>query len=373
MDSSVSQNQSTPPVIPSTSTSISNNSNSAAKRDLDLLISRIQGVELPPELKDKVTGMVERLERMFTQGFYSEEFEKVSHYIDWVVKIPWTKRVEKPIDLPSIKIAMDKSHHGMEMVKERILEYMSVLKLRTNKGLGTARAPMLCLVGLVGTGKTTFAYALSEALGRPISRIPFGGLGSAKDLRGESRLHMEAEPGYIARAVADSGVKNPIILLDEIDRVTEAARMDIMGVLVEVLDPSQNNRYLDHFIDYPIDLSEVLFIATANNTGNLATAVMDRLEPIMMPSYTDDEKMKIAQEYLFPKALEAAGMDRATITVDASLWPTLIRPLGYDAGIRTLNRTIEGVVRKVAMMVVTGQAQTVHLTPENIKAFLPKW
>lgn len=350
-----------------------NSTNLAAKRDLDLLIAKTQGVELPAELRDKVTGMVERLERMFTQGFYSEEFEKVSHYIDWVVKIPWTKKVERPIDLASIKTAMDQSHYGMDMVKERILEYMSVLKLRLNKGLGTARAPMLCLVGLVGTGKTTFAYALSEALGRPIARIPFGGLGSAKDLRGESRLHMEAEPGYIARAVADSGVKNPIILLDEIDRVTEAARMDIMGVLVEVLDPSQNNRYLDHFIDYPIDLSEVLFIATANNTGNLATAVMDRLEPIMMPSYTDDEKMHIAQEYLFPKALEAAGMDKTTISVEPNLWPTLIRPLGYDAGIRTLNRTIEGVVRKVAMMVVTGQAQTVHLTPENIKAFLPKW
>ncbi|EKD52708.1 MAG: ATP-dependent protease La, partial [uncultured bacterium] len=188
-----------------------------------------------------------------------------------------------------------------------------------------------------------------------------------------SRLHIEAEPGYAARALCDSGVKNPIILLDEIDRVTEEARMDIMGVLVELLDPSQNNRFLDHFIDYPIDLSEVMFIATANNTGNLATAVMDRLEPIMMPSYTDEEKMHIAQNYLFPKALEAAGMDPATITIDPSLWPNIIRPLGYDAGIRTLNRTIEGIVRKVAMMVVTGQAKTVYLTPDNIKSFLPKW
>ncbi len=362
-----------PPVIPDLIRDPSPSSSSAAKRDLDQLIARLEGVELPPELKEKATSMIERLERMFSQGFYSEEFEKVTHYIDWVIKVPWTKRIERPIDLTSIKAAMDKSHFGMESVKERILEYMSVLKLRTIRGLGVAKAPMLCLVGLVGTGKTTFAYALSEALGRPIARIPFGGLGSARDLRGESRLHIEAEPGYIARAICDSGVKNPIILLDEIDRVTEEARMDIMGVLVEVLDPSQNNRFLDHFIDYPIDLSEVMFIATANNTGNLATAVMDRLEPIMMPSYSDDEKMNIAQLYLFPKALEAAGMDATTITVDPTLWPTLIRPLGYDAGIRTLNRTIEGVVRKVAKMVVTGQVQTVHLTSENIKGFLPKW
>lgn len=346
---------------------------SAARRDLDSLSQRLEGVEMPPELKEKAQGMISRLERMFTQGFYSEEFEKVSHYIDWIVKVPWSKRVERPIDLAAIHAAMDKSHYGMDQVKERILEYMSVLKLRAARNLGAARAPIICLVGLVGTGKTTFAYALSEALGRPIARIPFGGLGSAKDLRGESRLHIEAEPGYVARAVCDSGVKNPIILLDEIDRVTEAARMDIMGVLVELLDPSQNNRFLDHFIDYPMDLSEVMFIATANNTGNLATAVMDRLEPIMMPSYTDEEKTHIAQEYLFPKALEAAGMDPATISIDASLWPTLIRPLGYDAGIRTLNRTIEGVVRKVALMVVTGQTKTVHLTPDNIKSFLPKW
>jgi len=340
---------------------------------LDELRQKITAVEVPPELKENTLDMISRLERLSTQGFFSEEYEKLSHYITWVSKVPWTKRVERPIDLVAIKDVLDKNHYGMGDVKERILEYMSILKLRTARNLGVARAPMICLVGLVGTGKTTFAYALSEALGRPIVRIPFGGLGSAKDLRGESRLHLEAEPGYIVRALCDAGVKNPIILLDEIDRVTEEARADIMGVLVELLDPSQNNRFLDHFIDYPVDLSEVMFIATANNTGNLATAVMDRLEPIQMPSYSDEEKTHIAQEYLFPKALEAAGMDPALITVDPTLWPSIIRPLGYDAGIRTLNRTIEGIVRKVAMLVITGQAKSVALTPENIKSFLPKW
>ncbi|TRZ47087.1 AAA family ATPase, partial [bacterium] len=313
------------------------------------------------------------LERLSDQGYFSEEYEKLEHYVDWVAKVPWSKRVERPIDLTAIKATLDKNHFGMADVKERILEYMSVLKLRASRNLGVARAPIICLVGLVGTGKTTFAYSLSEALGRPIARIPFGGLGSAKDLRGESRLHLEAEPGYIVRALCDTGVKNPIILLDEIDRVTEEARADLMGVLVELLDPTQNNRFLDHFIDYPVDLSEVMFIATANNTGNLATAVMDRLEPIQMPSYSDDEKTNIAANYLFPKALEAAGMDPALITIDPALWPSIIRPLGYDAGIRTLNRTIEGIVRKVALLLVTGQAKSVALTPENIKSFLPKW
>jgi len=348
-------------------------STAAASRDLEILNQKLNSVELPPELKEDVANQIFRLERMFSQGFYSEEFEKVSRYLDWIVKVPWNKRVERPIDLTAIRASMDKSHFGMDMVKDRILEYMSVLRLRTSKNLGVARAPIICLVGLVGTGKTTFAYALSDALGRPIARIPFGGLGSARDLRGQSRLHIEAEPGYVVRALCDSGVKNPIILLDEIDRVTEESRMDIMGVLVELLDPSQNNRFLDHFIDYPIDLSEVMFIATANNTGNLATAVMDRLEPIQMPSYTDGEKTRIAQEFLFPKALREAGMDPSTITIDPDLWNQIIRPLGYDSGIRTLSRTIEGIVRKVAYLIVTGQNQTVHLTPENIKQFLPKW
>jgi ATP-dependent Lon protease len=340
---------------------------------LDDLRHKIDAVETPPELKANTLDMIERLERLSSQGFFTEEYEKISHYISWVAKVPWTKRSERPIDLVAIKATLDKHHYGMDEVKERILEYMSILKLRTTRNLGAARAPMVCLVGLVGTGKTTFAYALSEALGRPIARIPFGGLGSARDLRGQSRLHLEAEPGYVIKALCDTGVKNPIILLDEIDRVTEEARADIMGVLVELLDPSQNDRFLDHFIDYPVDLSEVMFIATANNTGNLATAVMDRLEPIQMPSYSDEEKMHIAQEYLFPKALDAAGMDPAIISIDPSLWPTIIRPLGYDAGIRTLNRTIEGIVRKVALLKVTGQAQSVTLTPDNIKYFLTKW
>ena len=340
---------------------------------LDNLRQKIESIQTPPELKQNTLDMISRLERLSGQGFFSEEYEKLSHYITWISKVPWAKRVDRPIDLTAIKATLDKNHYGMEDVKERILEYMSVMKLRASRNLGVARAPIICLVGLVGTGKTTFAYALSEALGRPIARIPFGGLGSAKDLRGQSRLHLEAEPGYIVRALCDAGVKNPIILLDEIDRVTEAARADIMGVLVELLDPSQNNRFLDHFLDYPVDLSEVMFIATANNTGNLATAVMDRLEPIQMPSYNDTEKTHIAQNYLFPKALEAAGMDSTLITIDPALWQQIIRPLGYDAGIRTLNRTIEGIVRKVALIIITGQSKTVTLNADNIKSFLPKW
>lgn len=343
------------------------------KKDLEVLYTKLQKASMPPDLADKAKGMVDRLQRMFFQGFYSEEFEKTSHYIDWITALPWDKRVERPIDLTAIRATLDQRHYGMEIVKERILEYMSVLKLRLSKGLGVAKAPIIFLVGLVGTGKTTFAYALSEALGRPIARIPFGGMGSARDLRGQSRLHLESEPGLVVKALRQAGVKNPVILLDEIDRVTEEARADVMGVLVELLDPTQNNRFLDHFIDYPLDLSEVLFVATGNNTANIATAVVDRLEPIQMPSYTDEEKTHIAQNYLLPRALEAAGLDPAALTLDPALWPTIVRPFGYDAGMRTLDRTISGITNKVAKLVVEGQLKSVHLTTENIKQFLPKW
>lgn len=353
--------------------SVSDGGPTSANTDVAKLKTQLESVALPPELKTNTLEMIERLQRMVSQGFFTEEFEKTRHYINWVTSLPWDKRVEKPIDIAQIEATLNKHHYGMQTVKDRILEYMSVLKLRTNQNKGIARAPIIFLVGLVGTGKTTFAYALSEATGRPVARIPFGGMGSARDLRGQSRLHLEAEPGSVIKAVKQAGAKNCIILLDEIDRVTAEARADIMGVLVELLDPEQNSRFIDHYIDYPFDLSEVMFIATGNNTTNVATAVLDRLEPIQMPSYTDEEKIHIAREYIMPKVLAESALPEGSITIDELLWPQIVRPLGYDAGIRTLKRTIEGMAQKIARQVVTGQVQTVHLTTDNIKEYLPKW
>lgn len=346
---------------------------SGADADIAKLREQINSTTVPPELKTQVEEMIERLSRMVAQGFYTEEFERTRHYINWVVSLPWDKRIEKAIDIPTIAAALDKHHYGMQNVKDRILEYMSVLKLRTAQNKGIGRAPIIFLVGLVGTGKTTFAYALSDATGRPVARIPFGGMGSARDLRGQSRMHLEAEPGAVIKALRQAGAKNCIILLDEIDRVTAEARADIMGVLVELLDPEQNSRFVDHYLDYPFDLSEVMFIATGNNTTNVATAVLDRLEPIQMPSYTDEEKIHIGKEYVLPGVLADSALPAGAVSIEDSLWPQIVRPLGYDAGIRTLKRTIEGMVQKIAKQVVTGQAQTVQLTAANIKDYLPKW
>lgn len=331
-------------------------------------------VTLPPELRDKASQIIERLTRSYEHGSYFEEYERVSHYLKWIAKLPWDKESEDNLDLPSARKVLDAHHFGLEDVKERLLEYLAVLKLNQDQGkTDLARAPMLLLVGLVGTGKTTFAYSLAEALGRKIERIPFGGMGSAKDLRGQSRLHLEAEPGYVMKAMVRAQTNNPIILLDEIDRVSEQARADVMGVLVELLDPEQNMAFTDHYIDYPFNLSQVIFIATANATSHLATAVMDRLEPISMPSYTDQEKLMIGKNYLLPRALKEAALPEGVLVIDESVWPQVVRPLGYDAGIRSLQRTIQGIVRKTAREYVEGKITQLTLNQANLEQYLPSY
>src|SRR3990172_4467811 len=241
---------------------------------------------------------------------------------------------------------------------------MSVMKLKKERGESKDiyRAPILCFVGLVGTGKTTIAYSIAEALGRKIARIPFGGMGDPLDLRGQSKMHPEAEPGKIIKAMRATQFKNSVILLDEIDRVTDAGRASIMGVLVELLDPEQNSTFTDHYIDYPIDLSEVLFITTANNTHNISTAVLDRIEPIEMPSYSDEEKITIGKSYMLPKVLKMSGIEEGVLTINDEVWALVVRPLGFDAGTRTLERTIQGVVRKVARKMVNEQGKTFEIT-----------
>jgi ATP-dependent Lon protease len=198
-------------------------------------------------------------------------------------------------------------------------------------------------------------------------------MGSPLDLRGQAKSQPEAEPGKVIKAIKGTQSKNPIILLDEIDRVTDEGRASIMGVLVELLDPEQNDSFVDHYIDYPVDLSEVLFIATANNTHHIATAVLDRLEPIMMPSYSDNEKITIGRQYMLPRVLKESGISEDTITINDDAWAQIVRPLGFDAGMRTLERTIEGMVRKVARMVVEGKTDRVTITPENAKQYLPQY
>jgi len=342
--------------------------------ELKKLEEKIKNVALPPELFEKALSMIQRANLAFRTGGYFTGLEQVGKYIDWITTLPWQKRSDDILDLEHAKKILAKNHYGLEPIKERILEYLAVLKLKSQKETEeTMRAPILCFVGLVGTGKTTIAYSIAEAMGRKFGRIPFGGMGSALDLRGQSRVHPDAEVGQIIKALRRCGTKNPVILLDEIDRVTEAARADIMGVLIELLDPEQNAAFVDHFIDYPFDLSQVLFIATANNTKNVSTAVLDRLEPIQMPSYTDEEKITIGRDHILPKVMKQAGLTNENLKIENQVWRQIVRPLGYDAGLRTLERTINGFCRKIARLMVEGKGRDFYLTSENIKEFLPRW
>lgn len=346
----------------------------SAAQEITSLIERVKKATLPEKLSELVLVRLGQLAKLTSSSTFLPEFDRMEKYIDWIVNLPWEKKTQDTLDLVNAKKIMDNHHHGLNEIKERVLEYMSVMKLKSEKGEteDIYRAPILCFVGLVGTGKTTIAYSIAESLGRPIARIPFGGMGDPLDLRGQSRMHPEAEPGKVIKALRDTKFRNPVILLDEIDRVTDQGRSSIMGVLVELLDPKQNHAFIDHYIDFPFNLSEALFIATANNTTSIATAVMDRLEPIAMPSYTDSEKITIGNKYVLPRAIKASGIPEGILTIDDDVWASVVRPLGYDAGIRTMERSVDGIVRKVAKMIVEGKGQTFHVTSENVKQFLPQ-
>jgi len=342
------------------------------------LEEKVKKASLPSGLEEKADEFLVRLSRIVTSAGFTSEFEQVAHWLDWITSLPWEKRSEDILDLNHAKQILDKNHYDLTQIKERILEYLAVMRLRREKGkegetLKFMRAPILCFVGLVGTGKTTIASSIAEAMGRKFARIPFGGMGDPLDLRGQSRVRPDAEVGQVIKALRRCQTKNPVILLDEIDRVAEETRSDIMGVLVELLDPEQNMAFTDHYIDFPFDLSEVLFIATCNNTTNISTAVLDRLEPIQMPSYTDEEKIAIGRDYVLPKVMEESGLTEDNLKIDEDVWPKIVRPLGFDAGVRTLERTLNGICRKVAKLIVEGKGRRFHLTPDNIKDFLPNW
>jgi len=343
-----------------------------ALEQIQVYSESIKKADIPNDLKENILLRLSQLSSLSESSTFLPEFDRMIKYLEWVLVLPWNKRTKDNLDLEHARSVLDKNHYGLSEIKDRILEYVSVMKLKQEKGEGedVLRAPILCFVGLVGTGKTTIAYSIAEAMGRSFSRIPFGGMGDPLDLRGQSRLHAESEPGKVIKALRSTQSKNCVILLDELDRVTQEGRSSIMGVLVELLDPEQNKAFVDHYLDYPFDLSEVLFIATANNTNNIATAVLDRLEPIQMPSYSDEDKIMIGKKYMLPEIIRQSGIPEGSLTIEDESWARIVRPLGYDAGMRTLQRTIQQVVRKAARDIVEGKTKVFNVTPENIKQFM---
>jgi len=344
-------------------------------KELNTLESKVNKTKIPLELQTRIYQMISRLNRMISSGFYSLEFEIISKYIDWVTNIPWSLGTKDNLDIKNAKNVLDKNHYGLDYVKDRIIEYLAVRTLLIRKNREREEhSPIICLVGLQGTGKTTMAESVAEALGRKFIRISLGALGSTLELRGRNRSDPGSTPGQIIKSLVRTRTMNPLILLDELDKVSgeRGLRADFMAVLLEILDPEQNTSFRDHYLDYPVDLSKVLFIASANNTGTFSAALMDRLEIITMPAYSDEEKNKIAKDFLLPKIIRRSGLSLGELTVDDNLWPKLIRPLGYDSGIRSLKRLLDAVARKTAKMIVEGKVEKVKITEDNYKEFLPR-
>lgn len=339
--------------------------------EIQKLEEKVKKANLPSGLFEKAQAQLERVNLTLKYSGNINQLETVSKYIEWITSLPWANKTEDLLDIKKAKEIMDKNHFGLESVKKRILEYLSILILQKQQlKLESFRAPILLFVGLAGSGKTTFAKSVAETLGRKFVRIPFGGLSSALDLRGLSKVQLEAEPGQVIKALRRISSKNPVILLDELDRVAPEARGAIMGVLLELLDPEQNANFIDHYIDYPFDLSSVVFITTANNTTNISTAVMDRLEVIQMPSYTDQEKITIAKNYILPKLLEESGLSSENLVIEEVVWQKIARLSGYDPGIRSVERYVEMVVRRVAYKFVNGEGTQFVVNEANMKEYL---
>lgn len=340
-------------------------------KEIEKLTAQVNATQLPQELKDKALQQIERIVMTLKFGGSLTQLDIAHKYIDWITNLPWSTSTQENLDINGVKKVLDSHHFGLEKIKTRVLEYISILILqKQSQTVQTYHAPILFFVGLAGTGKTTFASSIAEALGRSFVRIPFGGLSSALDLRGQSKTMPNAEPGMVMKILRQAKSNNPVILLDELDRISPDAQASIMGVLLELLDPNQNKTFTDHFIDFPFDLSRALFIATANNTNTISTAVLDRLEVVQMPSYTDMEKIAIAKQYVLPKTLQRAGMTVNDVVIDDVLWQKITRPLGFDSGIRTLERTIETIIRKVAFKMAQGQKGPYRLNETNIREFL---
>lgn len=323
--------------------------------------------DIPETLRIRALEQLARSVMAIQYGGGGSNLEITEKFVDFACRLPWKTQSPDVLDLVKAQEVMDSHHYGLPKVKERIMQYLaSIILIKQKNKQAILRAPSLFFTGLAGTGKTSFAHIIAESLGRKFYRISFGGLANVLDLRGHSKTTPYAQPGFILRALAECGTRNPVIILDEMDRVNPEERSAIMGALLEILDPSQNYQFHDYFLDYPFDLSQVMFVATANNTNDIATAVLDRLEVIQMPSYTDDEKIMIGKKFVLPKQLSLAGLDMSQLQIGDDVWPKLVRPLGFEPGIRSLERLIESITRKVALQIVSGNLQVVSLNEGNM-------
>jgi len=341
------------------------------------LENKLSEANLPIELRENAMKSIQRLYRSAKLGTYSAEFPAVEKYIDWITRIPFGKVTEDNLDIQNAKAVMDESHYGMDTIKNLILDYLSIMQIQKNRRIDRERgqssnAPVMLFLGLQGVGKTSIARSISRAMGRKFVRISLGAIGDVRTLRGSPKTSLDSEPGQIIKALINTGSMNPVILLDELDKASGNAGLlnDVMAALLEILDPEQNINFVDHYIDYPIDISNVFFICTANNLGGISTALLDRMEVIRFTSYSDEEKTVIAKRYLLPRVLRNVGLNEKYIIVDDDVWPVLVRPVGFDAGLRQLERNIATMIRSATRRIVEGVQVPIVINAENIKQFV---
>jgi ATP-dependent Lon protease len=337
--------------------------------EVKALRDRIASTPLPPEAKKTATQEVDRLAQIPPAA---AEYSVSRNYLDWILSLPWEKETDDKIDLAEAERILNEQHYGLEKVKDRLLEFLAVIKRRKN-----LKGPILCLVGPPGVGKTSLGRSMADAMGRKFARIALGGMRDEAEIRGHRRTYVGALPGRIIQTLRRIESRNPVIMLDELDKVGADFRGDPASALLEVLDPAQNSTFTDHYLDLPFDLSRVLFLTTANWLDPVHPALRDRLEVIELPSYTESEKLQIARRYLVPRQLEEHGLTSKDVRLPSPALRQVIHDYTREAGVRQLEREIAALARKATRKIVSNGhgPRPIRLTPEVVKKFLgqPKY
>lgn len=332
--------------------------------DAEEFKKKLQELQASDEVKEKISKEIERFKN--TNSNVSEN-AVLRGYIETMLALPWDKKSVDSDDLKEAWKVLQEGHYGLKDVKERVMEFLSVRKL-THKG----KSPILCLVGPPGTGKTSIARSIAEAMHKKYVRICLGGVRDEAEIRGHRKTYVGAMPGRITAALQQAGVSNPLMLLDEIDKTSSDYKGDTSAALLEVLDPEQNSRFLDHYIEVPQDLSEVLFIATANDVQGIPRPLLDRMELIEIAGYTENEKEHIAKEHLIPKQMEENGIEKGRLTIQTTALRKIINNYTKEAGVRNLERTIGQICRKTARLIMEENKKKVTVTTKNLSDFLGK-
>ncbi|HEU4938051.1 MAG TPA: endopeptidase La [Vicinamibacterales bacterium] len=326
------------------------------------LRKRIAEAGLPESVATVANREVDRLERMTPA---SPEYQMIRTYLDWILDVPWDKPTEDRLDPVEARKVLDEDHYDLDKVKERIVEYLAVRKLK-----GDLKGPILCFVGPPGVGKTSLGQSIARSMNRKFLRISLGGVRDEAEIRGHRRTYIGSMPGRLVQALKSAGSSNPVLMLDEIDKVSVGVQGDPAAALLEVLDPAQNHSFRDHYLEIPIDLSKVLFIATANQLGTIHPALLDRMELITLSGYTEDEKVHIAKMYLIPRQLEEHGLKPQQLEITEAALRRIINEYTREAGVRSLERQIGTVARKVAARVATDALHTAVVDAGQIPDFL---